>query len=84
LLLLPDSPDAGGVCERLRAAVATSPVNVHGLLELPVSASFGWAQWTGEETGETLIARADMALYAAKAAGRDRVVAASEVYARVA
>jgi two-component system cell cycle response regulator len=76
LLLLPDSPDAGGVCERLRASVAERPVNVHGLLELPVSASFGWAPWTGEETGEALIGRADVALYAAKAAGRDRVMAA--------
>jgi two-component system cell cycle response regulator len=79
LLLLPDSPDAGVVCERLRASVAGRPMNVHGLLELPVSASFGWAQWTGEETGEALIGRADAALYAAKAAGRDRVVAAGPV-----
>lgn len=77
LLLLPDSPDAGVVCERLRASVAGRPINVHGLLELPVTASFGWAPWSGDETGEALIGRADVALYAAKAAGRDRVIAAT-------
>jgi two-component system cell cycle response regulator len=76
LLLLPDSPDATIVCERLRESISGRPVNVHGLLELPVSASFGWAPWSGEETGEALVGRADQALYAAKAGGRDRVVAA--------
>ncbi|HEY6760116.1 MAG TPA: diguanylate cyclase [Baekduia sp.] len=82
LLLLPDSPDATVVCERLRESIAERPVNVHGLLELAVSASFGWAPWTGEETGEALIGRADVALYAAKAGGRDRVVAAQPVAVR--
>jgi two-component system cell cycle response regulator len=77
LLLLPDSPDATVVCERLRTSISERPVNVHGLLELSVSASFGWAPWTGEETGEALVARADVALYAAKAGGRDRVVSAT-------
>jgi two-component system, cell cycle response regulator len=76
LLLLPDSPDASVVCERLRAAVAGRPVNVHGCLEIPVSASFGWAAWSAQETGEMLVTRADLALYAAKNGGRDRVVAA--------
>jgi diguanylate cyclase (GGDEF)-like protein len=78
LLLLPDSPDATVVCERLRASIADRPINVHGLLELYVSASFGWAPWDGEETGEALVGRADVALYAAKAEGRNRVVAAGE------
>jgi two-component system, cell cycle response regulator len=76
LLLLPDSPDAGIVCERLRSAISGRPVNVHGLLELHVSASFGWAPWNGEETGEALVGRADVALYAAKDGGRDCVVGA--------
>jgi two-component system, cell cycle response regulator len=78
LLLLPDSPDAAVVCERLRASIAERPVNVHGLLELRISASFGWAPWSGEETGEALVGRADVALYAAKAGGRDRVVCSDE------
>jgi two-component system cell cycle response regulator len=76
LLLLPDSPDATVVCERLRASIAAAPVNVHGCLEVRVTASFGWAPWSGHETGEMLVARADLALYAAKDGGRDRVVAA--------
>ena len=78
LLLLPDSPDAGVVCERLRCAIAGRPIDVHGVLQLGVSASFGWAAWSGEETGEALVARADLALYAAKDGGRDRVVCADE------
>jgi diguanylate cyclase (GGDEF)-like protein len=76
LLLLPDSPDASIVCERLRAGIAERPIDVHGVLQLRVSASFGWAAWNGEETGESLVGRADVALYAAKDGGRDRVVAA--------
>ena len=38
----------------------------------PVTISVGWATWGGEEPDE-LLRRADDALYAAKAAGRDRV-----------
>ena len=38
--------------------------------------SIGLAQWDGQESGETLIARADRALYAAKHAGRNRVLLA--------
>jgi diguanylate cyclase (GGDEF)-like protein len=76
LLLLPDSPDATVVCERLRASIAERPINVHGCLEIPITASFGCARWSGEETGEMLVGRADLALYAAKDGGRDRVVAA--------
>ena len=82
LLLLPDSPDATVVCERLRASLADRPMNVHGLLELPVTASFGWAPWSGEETGEALVGRADLALYAAKDSGRDRVCSARELQPR--
>lgn len=37
------------------------------------TASVGLAQWDEEETGDELLARADAALYAAKASGRDRI-----------
>jgi diguanylate cyclase (GGDEF)-like protein len=40
--------------------------------------SAGLARWTGTETAEDLVRRADEALYRAKAAGRDRVVAAAD------
>jgi PleD family two-component response regulator len=36
--------------------------------------SAGVCLWDGRESAESLTARADTALYAAKAAGRDRVV----------
>jgi diguanylate cyclase (GGDEF)-like protein len=40
--------------------------------------SAGVATWDGTETSEELIARSNEALYQAKAAGRDRITAASE------
>jgi diguanylate cyclase (GGDEF)-like protein len=78
LLLLPDAGDAAGVCERLRASIADAPVRLADGVPVAVTASFGWAGWGGSETAETLVARADTALYAAKDGGRDRVVAASD------
>jgi diguanylate cyclase (GGDEF)-like protein len=39
--------------------------------------SAGVAEWDGSESADALLARADAALYAAKAAGRDRTMAAS-------
>ena len=59
---LEDSPT---VLERLRAATPS---------EQTVSA--GVAAWNGHETPDELVGRADEALYAAKADGRDRLVAA--------
>ena len=47
-----------------------------GLTPLGQTFSAGVAQWDGSETSDTLIQRADAALYAAKAAGRNQVVAA--------
>jgi starvation-inducible outer membrane lipoprotein len=36
--------------------------------------SAGLVRWDGQEISDELVARADRALYAAKAAGRDRIV----------
>ena len=36
--------------------------------------SAGLAGWDGQEVSDELVARADRAVYAAKAAGRDRVI----------
>jgi diguanylate cyclase (GGDEF)-like protein len=77
LLVLPDASDAGVVAERLRAALAADPVRTGDGLCVQVTASFGWAAWSGGETADTLVARADTALYAAKDGGRDRVVCAA-------
>jgi len=71
--LLPDT-DREGVpwaAERLRAAVAAEPVALDGA-SVAVTVSVGWAHWAGD-TPDDLLLRADRALYAAKAAGRDNV-----------
>jgi two-component system cell cycle response regulator len=75
LVLLPDSGEgaAATVAESLRRAVADEPVHA-GRRSVPVTVSAGWALWQGEDA-ETLVRRADAALYAAKAAGRNAVQA---------
>ena len=72
LVLLPDTDAAAArhVAEKLRAEVAAAPGVV------PVTVSIGVAGWDGEAP-EDLLHRADEALYAAKEAGRDRVLAAT-------
>ena len=72
LILLPDTgaEAAGHAAEKLRVEVAGAST------EVPVTVSIGLATWDGEAP-EDLLHRADEALYAAKDAGRDRVVAAS-------
>jgi diguanylate cyclase (GGDEF)-like protein len=74
VVALPETtPDgAAAVAESLRAAIARMPIAADGL-ELDVTVSIGVAAWTGGELDD-LVARADRALYEAKAAGRDRVV----------
>jgi diguanylate cyclase (GGDEF)-like protein len=74
-VLLPSSSlDAAvAVAERLRELVASRPVAYDGAL-IACTISAGVAVCDGEALGlDTLMKRADRALYAAKAAGRDRV-----------
>jgi diguanylate cyclase (GGDEF)-like protein/PAS domain S-box-containing protein len=68
LVTLPDCDleTAGSIADRLRSVVPDGQ-----------TASAGVAGWDGSETLTALIARADAALYAAKAAGRDRTVLAA-------
>lgn len=74
VVALPETtPDgAAAVAESLRAGVARTPIEADGT-SLPVTISIGVAAWTGQDLDD-LVSRADRALYAAKAAGRDRVV----------
>ncbi|RFP17812.1 diguanylate cyclase [Duganella sp. BJB488] len=77
LVLLPDlaRPDGAARVEAMRWAIAASPVDLGGPGPLPVSASFGVAQFDPARpaaAGE-LVGRADQALYRAKALGRNRV-----------
>lgn len=77
LIVLPDTgiEDALPICERLRLHVQDASIMDTVGAALPgVTLSIGLAEWAPFETPEQLIARADAALYQAKAAGRNRVV----------
>jgi diguanylate cyclase (GGDEF)-like protein len=67
--------EAMELAERVRAAVSSSPTAWEGR-PLTVTASFGVAMLSAQDAdADAVIQRADRALYAAKAAGRNRVVA---------
>ena len=75
------TPEADGkiaqkVAERLRCAVEEMTITVGGGSAIRFTISAGVAQWKAGESVEQLIARADAALYEAKAAGRNQVHAA--------
>ncbi len=61
------------VAEALRSAISSAPIEPVGI----VTASFGVAPYRPHDSIADWLARADAALYGAKAAGRDRVEAAS-------
>lgn len=69
---------AEAIAERVRAAIAQQPFHVHNDLTLNVTASLGVAGWRPGDTAKTLYARADAALYQAKAAGRNCAVTCHE------
>jgi diguanylate cyclase (GGDEF)-like protein len=73
-LLFPgmDGTAAVRVAERAAAALGV----IAGQLPMPVTLSIGAAELRPGDTPQALLARADQAMYAAKQAGRDRVVAA--------
>ena len=74
-LQLHDAPAAG---ERLRQAVAQAPFTA-GDLVLPLTVSIGLAVLRADDTHfDSLLRRADEALYVAKATGRNRVEIAPE------
>ena len=66
--------DAHAVAERIRKAVGTC-VLVEGAEAWHITASLGVAGWTesGEGDPSTMVGRADVALYRAKRAGKNRV-----------
>lgn len=75
LLVLPQMTKGGAVerAEQLRSAVTAAPIP-YGTALIAVTASFGVATFPSDgRTSDELIAVADSALYAAKAAGRNRV-----------
>jgi diguanylate cyclase (GGDEF)-like protein len=76
LVMLPATglAEAGRVAERMRQKVEESPIDIGGR-ELRLTVSFGVARARdGQDASEAAIHRADEGLYAAKSAGRNRVV----------
>ena len=77
LMLLPETDDAGAetFAERIRAAMSVQEFNASAGTALMITASIGIAVFPAAriESVEDLLARADAALYRAKADGRNRV-----------
>jgi diguanylate cyclase (GGDEF)-like protein len=64
--------------ESFRATIANSKFDI-GPKALSITCSFGVAQWQTGDTIDWLLRAADLALYEAKLAGRNRVVSADQV-----
>jgi diguanylate cyclase (GGDEF)-like protein len=86
VVLLPNTDTDSGVLlgERIRSAISSRPIELRYDGIVTITASVGIASVMPDATdadvktiGEALLARADVALYAAKAAGRDRVAVES-------
>lgn len=77
IALLPDTPlsQAQEAAERLRQAIRGMDLRSESGQHFHITVSIGVAQLAPGETAELLAQRADQALYAAKHAGRDRVIA---------
>ncbi len=83
LVAMPDTDrnSAVTIAQRLCQIMAQQPVTLPGGRRLTVTLSIGVSSLTieGEETPDTLIEKADQALYAAKSQGRNTVVLADTV-----
>lgn len=75
VLLETDVTATPPIGERLLTSVRSSPVTLADGTHLPMTISIGGSQAQPEDTVETLVKRADDALYQAKADGRDRYCA---------
>jgi len=78
IVVMPDTElsDAFKVAERIRAQIADRPFSLNGGKTLEVTASVGISgKKPYDDTPEEMLARADAALYRAKAQGRNQVVA---------
>jgi diguanylate cyclase len=77
LLVLPDTPAdrAARILDRLRAIIADLDWSAFSP-GMQVTISAGVAMLRADETEDTFLTRADNALYAAKAQGRNRIASA--------
>jgi diguanylate cyclase (GGDEF)-like protein/PAS domain S-box-containing protein len=81
LLRKADAAAAELVARELLQALAEEPIVVAGLRRA-TTASIGVAMFEGDLTGEDVLVNADLAMYDAKEAGRDRVAPFSEHHAQ--
>ena len=74
ILILEDTHlvKAGILAERIRKRVSLDPIGIGGVA-VEMTLSLGIAEVRDDDDAESVIARADRALYAAKSAGRNRV-----------
>jgi diguanylate cyclase (GGDEF)-like protein len=72
--------EAATIAERLRGRIAALRIPT-GEDRLSLTCSFGVSEWRAGDSIDPLLKRADMALYAAKLTGRDRVVEAGDEFA---
>ena len=79
LIVLKETPPrtARQIAERMRTRVGDQPLDLNGQL-IRITVSVGIATGRAQDDSESLIARADAALYRAKHAGRNCVVAAND------
>jgi diguanylate cyclase (GGDEF)-like protein len=83
LIIFRDAPQECGLerCEDIRQSLSSEPI-VFGQHELKITCSIGLAWNQAEDDAiNNLLTRADLALYEAKAKGRNRVVSRPAVYA---
>ena len=82
-IMLPNASlaEAQVIIERLRMAVAEADIDVGQSSPIGVTVSFGLADWFPEDSDvNSLLRRADAALYEAKKNGRNRVCVAKEEF----
>ncbi|MEO7112018.1 MAG: diguanylate cyclase [Polyangiaceae bacterium] len=73
-----DRESAPIAAERLRVAIEELIVTDGGGERISITASLGVAAWRESDTVESVVDNADRAMYASKAAGRNRVTVAAE------
>jgi two-component system, cell cycle response regulator len=78
-LLMPgtNERDARTIADRIRESLGTEKFHAEDAV-LSQTVSIGVATWNGRESGESLEKRADLAMYEAKARGRNRVTVAKK------
>jgi diguanylate cyclase (GGDEF)-like protein len=75
VIALPSTPPKNALilAERLRCRLEAHPIVDHDGTPIPVTASFGLAAQAASDNLQSLIDRADRAMYGAKSSGRNRV-----------